>query len=485
MTNLFSLKNDVMAFDYTVKFVWLIVSSFIICNAANEEIEEILKFIVDGNKHLHIDDSVKNFVLVLGKTSVGKSPFTMWLTMNNSQLISERKSKQGPFLMRDVKTKLVKKIGSSLIDSATIYPHLYKKGKESTVYYDLPGFQDVRDLKYDVGTKYFVQNVVDQAKRVKILFVTDFDSVQVKGKRDNFLNSLQDVAHFVKNPYKFKQSIAIIVTKVPKLINGEKHDDDSVIALIETFLSEVKEELSRKNTNDPLIPYIEIIEGNIGIFRYPDKSGPFSEIEILRPGKFHIEDILNNKLVFAETAESDFCYTISDKSKSHLKDLHKQIITTELMSNIQIVCHKIENFYSKQMNEVNDCLVVNATTYETCAKLKKAKKGQDPLIVALEIAEIGRNLNIANSTVDMITNNIRYVKFLLNIDKTIGFTTPPQFIECIKKTKSFILNKYNDYVDKSVESLLSIHLLHDLNHLLGEIRDFYLKNLIWISFAST
>lgn len=460
-----------MAFDCALKIFWLILSTLIICTVANEEIGKILQFVVDGNKHSQLDDSVKDFVLVLGKTSIGKTPFIMWLTMNNSLLISERKSKHGPFLMRDVRGK----IGSSLIDSATIYPHLYKNANESTVYYDLPGFHDVRDLKYDLGTMYFIRNVVDHAKRVKILFVTDFDSVQLGGKRDIFLNSLRDVAHFVKSPNKFNQSIAIIVTKVPKLINGEKHEDDAIIALIETFLNEVKAALSRKNINDPLIPYIEIIERNIGIFRFPDKSGPFSEIEILRPGKFHVEDILNHKLVFANTDKNDFDYMMSDKSKAHLKDVHKKIITTELMSNIQIVCHKIETFYSKQINEIKDCIVLNATTFETCAKLKKAKNDMDPLIVAQQIAEIGRNLNIASTTVNMITNNIRYIKFLLNIDPKIGFRTPQKFIECIKNTKSFILNKYNDYVDKSIENLLNIHLLQDINLLLGDIRNFYLK----------
>lgn len=472
--NSVSVGDDNMALNCALKSIWLIMSFFLICIEANEkEIEEIFQFVVDGNKHQHLNDSVQDFVLVLGKTNIGKTPFIMWLTMNNSLLISERKSKHGPFLMRDINGKIE---SSSLIDTATIYPHLYKKANESIVYYDLPGFQDVRDLKYDLGTWYFIRNVIDQAKRVKILFVTDFDSVQLGGKWPLFLNTLRDVANFVQNPKKFKQSIAFIVTKVPTRINGKKYDDDTIIGLIETFLNEMKVKLSQKNINDSLIPYIEIIEKNIGIFRLPDRSGPFSEIEILRSGKFHIEDILKHKLIFTNTDKNDFGYTISNISKSNLKLLHKKIINTALIANIQTVCHKIETFYSKQMNEIKDYVTLNVTTYETCAKLKRAKKDQDPLIVAQKIAEISKNLNIDRTIVDQLTNNIRYIKFLLNIDETIGHKTfSSQFIECIKKTKSFILIEYNNYVDKSIENLLNIHLLQDINHLLGKIRDFYLK----------
>lgn len=460
-----------MAFNCVFNIVWLTVSSFLICIAANDEIEKLIQFIADGNKIKKFDDSVRDFVLVLGKTTVGKTPFTMWLTMNNSLLISERKSKHGPFLMRDVKDR----IGSSAIDPATIYPCLYKKANDTTVYYDLPGFCGTPNLKYDLGTMYFVRNVVDHAKRVKILFVTDFDSVKLGAGLDNFLNNVRDVANFVKKPNKFKQSIGIIVTKVPNLINGEGHSDDSVIALVETFLYEVKGELSRKNMNDPLIQYIGIIEKNIGIFRYPDKSGPFSEIEVLRPGKFRIEDIIKNKLVFVNTNEDDFGYAISERSKIHLNDLLKRIINTELTSNIQVICQKIEKFYSKQMNETKDCVILNHTAYNTCERLKWAKKAQTPLIIAQEIAQIGKSLNVASHTVNEVTNNIRYIHFLLNIDQTMSFATPPQFIESIKKAKSFILNKYNEYVNKSIENLLNNQLLRDMNYLLSEIQDFYLK----------
>lgn len=449
-----------MAFNSASNIIWLTVSSLLICVAANKEIEEIIQFVIDGNKNGTLADSDRDFVLVLGKRNIGKTPFTMWLTMDDSLLISERKSKHSEFLV---------------IDSEPIYPYLYRKANETTVYYDLPGIRGTVDPKYVFGTMYFIRNVVDHAKRVKILFVTDFNSVQLRGKRDIFLNSLRDLANFVKNPTKFKRSIAIIVTKVPNLINAKKYNDDAHIALIETFLHEVKKELSRKNKKDPLIQYIRMMEGNIGIFRYTDKSGPLSHIEILRTAKFRIEDIIKNKLVYVDTNEDDFGHAINESSKIYLNDLFSRIIKNELTSNIKIICQKIEIFYSKEVNEMKNVVTLNATAYDTCNRLKRAKTNQDPFIAAQEIARIGETLNVARHNVNEITNMIRYIKFLLNMDQTMSFTTPPQFIECIKHTESFILKKYHEYADKSFENLTNHQLIWDINYLLSDIQDFYLK----------
>lgn len=92
-------------------------------------VEETLKLLEKGDGETRFSNATKQFVLVVGKTGMGKTPFTKWLTVNNSELISEQASDFDPFLMKDTDGK----IGDSITTSATLFPDLYMSNGTASI----------------------------------------------------------------------------------------------------------------------------------------------------------------------------------------------------------------------------------------------------------------------------------------------------------------------------------------------------------------
>lgn len=94
------------------------------------------------------------------------------------------------------------------------------------------------------------------------------------------------------------------------------------------------------------------------IFRYPDKEGPFNQIEILQPGKAHIENLINNRLVFVNTSGEDFGYTIDDGSKIYINRILEKMINTELVADLPEISNSIQELYVNQINTENNIVHV-------------------------------------------------------------------------------------------------------------------------------
>lgn len=333
--------------------------------STNDKVKKTLELLARGENETKLIDNAEDLVFVLGNTGIGKTPFTKWLAVDNSKLISEQLDEDGPFLMRDDDGK----IGDSITKSATIFPDLYNY--TGTALYDFPGFRDTRGLEHGIATTYFMKKVVDHGNRVKMLIIADYDSVKLGGRRNTFTALLKDVADFVKDIQKFTKSIAFVVTKVPKYMNDQKPTDTQIIDRIARFILKVKEELKKETKeispedkkaiyyNEHALKTIDVIVGEngedrskIGIFRFPDQAGPFSEITILHEGKRRIENIITN-LEFTAKTENDFGYTISEESMSEIVDLN-EAINQNLKRNIESIIDIVKNRYNSLVIQAQD-----------------------------------------------------------------------------------------------------------------------------------
>ncbi len=434
---------------------------------ANDTIDDIYDFVYEGYKYISFP-SGSDYILVLGETGIGKTPFTKWMTIDNSLLESIQLVEDGPYLMKDVDGK----IGTEETRSATIYPDLYPTN-DSTVFYDFPGFRDTRGTKFELGITYFIKRVVNRAERIKILFLTDFDAVKRNGARNRLTNAVKDVCYFIKDDVsKFQNSIAMVVTKVPKYINDNKMSDEKAIRYIENSIISIKDELKNRGENACGVQLIESISNKIGIFRYPDRAGLFSGISILQPGKINIEHLIANSLNFVNTTESDFGYSISSDSKLFVKDLLEKILNTKCAESVFEICDRIEEEYIDQINTVEDIELLNESVSVGAAMLDNVSNS-NPLIFIENLMLVANKLKL-NVRVDGLNNSLEYMRFLLTVENST-LTTSSVFITKLANIKRQITNKYDEHIDAEVENLLEREFPTDFKTIADQILTYHLE----------
>jgi energy-coupling factor transporter ATP-binding protein EcfA2 len=303
---------------------------------ANIETQNFVKLLQESENFIKFGGKNES-VLVFGNTGAGKSTFLQWFAGDNSKLISrEIREGSGEFIIVDGNDK----IGSSTLNSKTIFPELISTG--STDFYDFPGFSDSRRTSHEIATTYFMKKICDRAKSVKLVFVTSYSSVRKGVDKQNFQKLLKHVTGLINDIDKFKNSIALVVTKVENRIfkqngNFKTVSDGIVIETIADFIQVAKEDMQSKLTGEVSPQNQKFLENSvklcdilltkdngqhsrIGVFRRPHESGPISEIELLQDGKRHIEKIINENLAFTAKVDDDFNFSLSDQTKNEISN---------------------------------------------------------------------------------------------------------------------------------------------------------------------
>ncbi|GFQ91982.1 uncharacterized protein TNCT_143661 [Trichonephila clavata] len=447
-------------------------------NKDNSLIKDTLELLEEGEQEIMLRDEYKNVTLVLGNTGSGKSTFTQWIAGDNSKLISiEVKEGTGEYIIEDNN-----RIGNSTVTSKTIFPELVIKKETDTAYYDCPGFSDTRSTSHDIATTYFIKKVLDFSERVKMIFVISHPSLRKGVDRQDFMKLLRHATDLVKDIDKFKNSIAIIATKVDNQYVKQGRnlvlvDDDKVIATIADFLQEVKQYLEQSmadpNTSegerkfyDNAIKFIKAMLGKdgeraakIGIFRRPDEPGPLNEIALLREGKTHVEEILYKKLNFIEKNKNDFGYTVSQKSKNDITDLVEEI-NKKLWFDVGRIAGTIQDYFRnsvEQMQFVIKLLVTDSTlsdvnlleaeafsskftsayniTSDLVEELKNLTNPEElSRIITLSVSTL--NIDISHEVILNIANQGKYISFLQVVSDK-NFSTRP-WAELFKSTLTYL-----------------------------------------------
>ena len=170
-------------------------------------IQETMEFLKTGDEIIKIDDNYRDLVMMLGNTGTGKSALTRFVAGNLADLESVGVGEYR------IKYRYENVIGDTTTVSQTIYPELVIDDLD-VAYYDCPGYDDTRNTSIEIAATYFVKRVVDHANSLKLILVANYDSVRVAGHRTDFSNLVEHIHQFVKNVTLYKDSIALVATKV-------------------------------------------------------------------------------------------------------------------------------------------------------------------------------------------------------------------------------------------------------------------------------
>lgn len=286
--------------------------------------------------------NISDFIFVVGKTGMGKTPFVMWQCLDNAYLWATRKDKYSPYLMNGT-------FGEIATQSQTLWPELYMFN-ESLAYYDFPGFMDSRGPEYEVSTAYLIERLTERAKNVKILLVIDFNSLNLNLDRDKLKKHIELFSNFVVNIDKFKNSMALIVTHVPKTTQSgnEIESDTDALDYINYFLLQARNEFEAQHFDHKYIEALDILCKNVGMYREVYEAKRYSEIDTLRVGKEHIQRMIAN-LTYASVNSSDFAQVISAEAIAVLEDVIRQMLQGIIYPKIKTFVDELNIYFSRKL----------------------------------------------------------------------------------------------------------------------------------------
>lgn len=493
---IFDFKNETIDVKrMLVKALWVLV--FVLfsqrCVVANKMVEKVIKIQNLADTAIKFNAINKDYVVVLGKSGTGKTPFVKWLATDNSLLQSIRVD-NNRFLMNNTDGK----IGSSKFVSATVYPDLYVS-PDGTNYYDFPGFLDTRGAHYDLAIAYLIKRVADDAQRIKLLLLVSYDSVRSSATdRDGFSNALKSLIEFIPNVEKFRNSLALIITGV-YLTEGINEfnrtaiiGDDQVIEEVGASIREfVKSVLDNKDDDEELTPVqqkqlslLGALTGGtnntdlskIGIFRYPDRTGKYSELDILKAGKSRIEHIVGHVLSFTNSSASDFGHSISPDSKRLVHKIFNAMLNNEIAPNLANISREITEVYYRKFcdSEANTTRLIEMVPKGLAAlRSIDAQESLTFLNQSIKAIESFKSLGI-NVDVARAIRQIGYLEFL----KSSTNDNPRSYVSAqlqnnVSNAIANITIEFERHLNATIETLLGKRLPIAVTNITREIDRFY------------
>jgi len=329
------------------------------------DITKILEYLEMGKTDIERTE-IEEIVIVVGPSGVGKSTLVQFVANSTNTLRAE--CKDGKCLIVDDSET----IGDEII-SKTFLPNLVLENDTQTPFYDMPGFQDNRDAAIEIANSFFIKQVIDESKAVKIITLARSSSfaIQDKGVFPTLIKTLVDL---IKKPEKFATGSAIIATMADKKENhknlisqyvrflkcdlldnleGVFEKDREYIEgarkLITTWIpNSVEKSCEKDSFSDTYVAY----------FRTPEKAEPLANLSKMVANKEKLDTLIWTDMNFITKEEGDFGLPLSVGAIKLLEDTGYCIgesISSAIAEYTEALGTKIEQEFSKFINnqEVN------------------------------------------------------------------------------------------------------------------------------------
>lgn len=432
-----------------IQFIVLFVSASIaLAESYSDSTENTLNFVNALHGQLKLTDN-PDVILVLGITGVGKSALVHCISTDCSRLLSIDKDVE--YVVIDELDVGYGNITSTSV-SRTLVPEAIVDSTQN-IWYDCPGFGDTRNETVEIATTYLIKRVIENAKRVKVVLVVDFDSITRGHNRDGFDRLLSRTTQLIKNPEKFERSYSLVITKVPSYKGRHEIQDDNVKKSAADFMLEHRTSLQEKLSSELKIAVIDALLGQqttsysrISIFWRPGEEGYFNRIPKLVVGRQRIRESIMEHSSFTEIHKNDFGFPLT--AEAVIKVTH---MTTETVNSFLGI---LQSLNQRIPGELRHKI---STTESFQDKLELIKIGKR--IIQSEFKMNAHNEVITLKKLVMALNRLRLELHLNSIDK--------RELDRIEQHENNL---------KMLQSLVEIENVsfdNDLNRCLEDIIDFF------------
>jgi len=247
----------------------------------------------------------KKKIILLGSTSSGKT--TLIHGMANRMLNAEKR-KGGGFDLDSPNPLPNFKIGHGA-EVGTKVPQSWNDEKSELVYWDCPGFDDIRGVTKDVINEFSRKLLLRSDLKI-LLVATEASLYEEKGQP--FLKKLKRITHVFQDNDELKKSLSLVITKAKEIELPEK---------MESIRDDIKNnpetaDILDKRTEDLLGFFIEKHESRVSLISYPLKTGEYNfNKEAIEKLLCNSGFVSNPKVEYSNDAEMD----------THLISLSKQV----------------------------------------------------------------------------------------------------------------------------------------------------------------
>lgn len=322
-------------------------------------VDETLKLLVKGEDQMRVSPDPE-VIIVVGNTGSGKSTLVHYL-IDPSQIESVRKKASIDFTVIDHLDREEGKTSTTV--SRTIVPEMIVDDHHR-VWYDCPGFSDTRNSSIEIATTYFLKNILDHAKSVKIVFVVNYASVRSGYDRIDFDTLMKHATTLITDVHRYKPSVALIISKAPPavLVGATIQDVTQELSAnsAAAFIKEYRDSLEQKSEDqsakialaDALLEEINGAQTRIATFFAPSDLGRFDKIPKLMQGRDFILNMVYDRVKYTPTLPNDFGYALTERA---VLDIQAMILfvnnnITNTISKIDVELAKEIKIHSKRMN---------------------------------------------------------------------------------------------------------------------------------------
>ncbi|XP_059489999.1 uncharacterized protein LOC132205134 [Neocloeon triangulifer] len=284
-----------------------------------EEVEELL----NAGDQLDLGTS-KDLILLIGSTGVGKSTLSKFLTHNPS-LQSTKVGSSYVFIDNGTISTITSK-------SMTLLPNVYQDKDTGLIIVDCPGFSDTREPKFEIAASYFVKQVLEYAKKLKIILAENHFSLTEGADRFGLKRLLKHVSELIPNIERFRGSLALIATKVINQGIPDEEEKADIMTFMNNFATDLRNDLANQKqnatlykTNEGILRALEVIYGdgsgsNLALFRKPNKAGSPWESSLLQKCYADIRSLIFETTPWIDNTNQVYHYTLTTDSIVFIKD---------------------------------------------------------------------------------------------------------------------------------------------------------------------
>ncbi|XP_043482113.1 uncharacterized protein LOC122511117 isoform X2 [Leptopilina heterotoma] len=291
-----------------------------------DDIKHLEKALHVALKHMKQEAKYEDVAICIGLTRSGKSTLINYLIGN--KLIGERVSLFKPVALKKADQSPGPEIGIGSTSETMIPTRWLSKNFPTLTIWDAPGFDDNRGPIQDITNAFYIYQLLQNVKSLKIILVVDFNDILNDNIRP-FLTVLSSVENLLKKNIKNSySSMALIFTKVPDYLNTSPIDFNFINDLLTEQILTTSIHMSVASRN--FVQFLIENNQNIGLFKRA-KVGPITT-EMVDNGIF---TAIQNTTTINEQLLRNVYPSISEASTIFLFQIREKLSSMEIFVNLQ------------------------------------------------------------------------------------------------------------------------------------------------------
>ena len=378
----------------------------------------------------------ENSIVVLGKTGYGKSTLINFLAGSKLKAVA---TGFPPQLIIEAEENLgdIKIVSGGT--SGTKAPDKYFDPQTGITYFDCPGFDDTRGVEQEVANAYYIQQVFQLAKKVKVVVVCKESEFQ--DRLNTFTELIKKITQLFPNITDAAKSMCLVISKASPTSRVEDFKD---------FLtSELQPQGALSSLNNPQQEFLESIikdEGKILFFYAPQQSGPI-QIQATEM----IDAI--NALPYMQNPEVSL--VISAEAKVVVSKWSQEV-SQNIVTTLEEIGDLINRFYINYLDLNADIKLLNNKIVATKEHLNHVMRNHSEASIIANKILLLHNIDPTEkiATIDLQLTYINFIQQLQlnhqydNISK--GFY---RILETVSGIESILTCKIQESLNNQIDSL--------------------------------